>query len=419
MEISYKKYESDSQESQQTMDHHSSEYNSSSYDEYSFNSGESSYDSCSSETDSNGSECSDETKISSNSMSDEQSRIEEEDYWQKYSEDNKLHFSLPNFLQSVGVNNQIKALKDPIEFFQLFFGDGIFEELCDLTDIHYNQKHKSKHKKRDSHHRRWQKPDLSSMKCYFGILLYMGIVQKPTIGHYWRTSQLFGSKGISQLMSEEHWQDINSNLYFIDEEVKSDESDPLYKIQPLIKHIISVSQEYYSPEKNLTIDESMIRFRGRSKFKVYMPLKPIRFGFKAYVLAESSSGYMLNWKLHEGKKSTLKEIVEYLTSPYKERNHIIYMDRFYTTISVIERLHETGFGFYGAIMKRRARIEPKVKSQVDSLEKHKSLFFVSSDRNKILTIWMDSKKVHIISSIGDDSHSEIKRKRDKKAQNQF
>ena len=28
MEISYKKYESDSQESQQTMDHHSSEYNS-------------------------------------------------------------------------------------------------------------------------------------------------------------------------------------------------------------------------------------------------------------------------------------------------------------------------------------------------------------------------------------------------------
>jgi len=312
------------------------------------------------------------------------------------------------------VNNQIKALKDPIEFFQLFFGDGIFEELCDLTDIHYNQKHKSKHKKRDSHHRRWQKSDLSSMKCYFGILLYMGIVQKPTIGHYWRTSQLFGSKGISQLMNEEHWQDINSNLYFIDEEVKSDESDPLYKIQPLIKHIISVSQEYYSPEKNLTIDESMIRFRGRSKFKVYMSLKPIRFGFKAYVLAESSSGYMLNWKLHEGKKSTLKEIVEYLTSPYKERNHIIYMDRFYTTISVIERLHETGFGFYGAIMKRRAQVEPKVKSQVDSLEKHKSLFFVSSDRNKILIIWMDSKKVHIISSIGDDSHSEIKRKRDKK-----
>ena len=34
-----------------------------------------------------------------------------------------------------------------------------------------------------------------------------------------------------------------------------------------------------------------------------MPHKPIKFGFKAYVLAEADSGYVLFWQVHEGKKT--------------------------------------------------------------------------------------------------------------------
>lgn len=45
----------------------------------------------------------------------------------------------------------------------------------------------------------------------------------------------------------------------------------------------------------------MIAYKGRHKWKVYMPLKPIKFGFKAYVLCESDSGYVLNWSLNTGK----------------------------------------------------------------------------------------------------------------------
>jgi len=39
-----------------------------------------------------------------------------------------------------------------------------------------------------------------------------------------------------------------------------------------------------------------------------MPLKPIKFGFKVYMLAESKSGYILNWVIHEGKKDTLIDL---------------------------------------------------------------------------------------------------------------
>ena len=70
------------------------------------------------------------------------------------------------------------------------------------------------------------------------------------------------------------------------------------KIRPLVKRFLRVSQSLYNPEHNLTIDsESMIKFNGRSKYKVYMPQKPIKYGFKAYVLAEATSGYVKLIKL--------------------------------------------------------------------------------------------------------------------------
>ena len=94
----------------------------------------------------------------------------------------------------------------------------------------------------------------------------------------------------------------------------------------------------------------MIRFNGRNKMKVFMPLKPIKYGFQVYILAESSSGYMLNWVLYDGEKRTLVSIIEELTRPFNNKNYIISMDRFYTTIDVIKHLNRNNFGMYGAVI---------------------------------------------------------------------
>lgn len=44
----------------------------------------------------------------------------------------------------------------------------------------------------------------------------------------------------------------------------------------------------------------MIKYRGfkASVRKFFMPLKPIRAGFKIYTIAESASGYILNFMVH-------------------------------------------------------------------------------------------------------------------------
>ena len=88
-------------------------------------------------------------------------------------------------------------------------------------------------------------------------------------------------------------------MHFVDEK-KCDKQDFLYKVHPLIEKIISFSQKFYISEQFLSIDECMIRFNGRSKMKVYMPLKPIKYGFKTYILSEAKTGYVMSWKLIEG-----------------------------------------------------------------------------------------------------------------------
>ena len=155
----------------------------------------------------------------------------------------------------------------------------------------------------------------------------------------------------------------------------------------------------------------MIKFSGRSKMKVYMPLKPIKYGFKAYILAESSSGYMLNWKMHEGKKTTVKNIIEDLVTPYKNRSYIISMDRFYTTYSAVQYLTENDFGVYGAAMRNRINLNQEMKNQIKTLKKHESLFYTSICKSMLLSVWYDSKVVYLLSNIGDNNFAEIQRKK--------
>ena len=63
------------------------------------------------------------------------------------------------------------------------------------------------------------------------------------------------------------------------------------------------SIELWTPGRDLAVDEAMCRFQGRSYDTLVIPCKPIREGYKIWVLAQK--GYFLSWCFH--RKGTLKE----------------------------------------------------------------------------------------------------------------
>ncbi|KAF0751252.1 piggyBac transposable element-derived protein 4-like [Aphis craccivora] len=69
----------------------------------------------------------------------------------------------------------------------------------------------------------------------------------------------------------------------------SESVDKLFKIRSLIDHLNNIYKILYNPSQNLSVDESMVAFTGRSTMKQYMPLKPIKRRFKVWAMTDSAS----------------------------------------------------------------------------------------------------------------------------------
>ena len=68
--------------------------------------------------------------------------------------------------------------------------------------------------------------------------------------------------------------------------------DKLYIVRPVIDALQKNCLKCYDPDDVMSVDESMISFKGRSSLKQYMPKKPIRRGYKVWMLA-CKSAYVL------------------------------------------------------------------------------------------------------------------------------
>ena len=62
------------------------------------------------------------------------------------------------------------------------------------------------------------------------------------------------------------------------------------------------SGEVYNPNRDLSLDESSIGWKGHIHYRVYNPQKSHKYHIKAYLLAEAESGYVGKFELYTGKK---------------------------------------------------------------------------------------------------------------------
>ena len=79
----------------------------------------------------------------------------------------------------------------------------------------------------------------------------------------------------------------------------------LYKIQPLLDLIIQSFREVYSTVRQLAVDKTLIKFKGKVHFRQFIPIKLSSFGVKAFTPAESTRGYVLGRKVYTGKEANV------------------------------------------------------------------------------------------------------------------
>ena len=249
------------------------------------------------------------------------------------------------------------------------------------------------------------------MKAWISLYLNMGLVTKPNLNSYWSTDPVLSSPFFPSLMSRTRFFQILRYLHFADNTRAplrdSADYNKLYKIQPFLGLVITRFQEVYTPERQLAIDETLIKFKGKVHFRQFIPIKPGRFGIKAFTLAESTSGYVLNSKIYTGKennevqKDLGRKAAMSLMQPYLDKGFYAFMDNYYTSVALFEELEERKPHACGTVRSNRVALPREIcgvkEKAVKDLKRGECMY--RQKGNLTCVTWRDRKPVSVLATL--------------------
>ena len=210
---------------------------------------------------------------------------------------------------------------------------------------------------------KWTPITITELQGFLAIVINMGIISVPAIENYWKTSWIAEVPFFSRVMPRDRFMLIFWMLHVSHSTVSPPKR--IDKIKLFLELMLTRFQANYAPQRSLAIDETMLCFRGRFAGKQYMPKKPVKWGIKAFSLADSSNGYLLNILLYTGAEtldgtnyqfSTLPQparVVMHLLEPYIHQGHHLFTDRYYSSIPLAQALHDNETAFTGTCVRDR------------------------------------------------------------------
>ncbi|XP_056091864.1 piggyBac transposable element-derived protein 4-like [Rhinichthys klamathensis goyatoka] len=193
----------------------------------------------------------------------------------------------------------------PMSLFKLFFSESAVSTLCHNTNA---QAAKATAK---GCKYKWTDVSISEMYRYIGLLFYMAMVKVSSIRDYWRQSRVFSVPFPATVMSRDRYRTISWNVHMShpDADKENDrkrgtpEHDRLFRIKPLMDTIRHACKAIYHPKRNLAVDERMVACKAHTGMTQYMKARPTRWGFKLFVLADSSNGFTVDFSVYTGKNT--------------------------------------------------------------------------------------------------------------------
>ncbi|XP_028968650.1 piggyBac transposable element-derived protein 4-like [Galendromus occidentalis] len=239
------------------------------------------------------------------------------------------------------------------------------------------------------------------MRKFLGLLMYMGLVKYPNITDYWRKDCLYRNELVASAMSRNRFQLLLRFIHFSDNEEAdiADRSNKFIKILTLLQDKFC---EAINPGEKLTIDETMIPFRGRLSFLQYMPGKSHKYGVKVFKLC-NPDGYTFRMRVYTGKsdgisKSLPSGIVQELAEPYLDAGRTLTADNYFTSVPLAKNLLRRKTHFLGTLRSNRKHLP---KSVVNSRLARDQVVGKMSNEGIVVGKWRDKRDVYFLTTKHD------------------
>lgn len=297
-----------------------------------------------------------------------------------------------------GIKLNITAESTPENVFKMLWTD----EVTDLILKHsnaYGQRLSNTNRPHKKHARfsRFVPIKTEELEKFFGLSLLRGQKPSPTLRLSFSNNPLYYHPIFPATMSCRRYEQILRNLCCSSDE-KSD--DRLHKVSQLLKTLLRHFQEACYPDEVLSLDESLLLFRGRLSFRQYIKGKAAKYGIKFFELC-SIDGYVFNIEIYKGQQEKLEAVskidslVLRLISPYLNTGHHLIMDNYYNSVGLSELLLKKHKTHTTGTLRANRKNNPKVVTlhklkKGDHIWRRKGPIYVSK--------WKDSRDVLMITT---------------------
>lgn len=312
--------------------------------------------------------------------------------------------------QLPGVVPEARAALSEFACWNLFFTDEMLQSILKCTNdrIHpkialCNNLSKYTHVKECS---------VAELKAFIGLLYLAGLNRsgRQNLSDLWSTDGT-GVEIYGLVMSKQRFHFLQSCLTFDDLSTRDERRllDNLAPIRELFEAFVENCKNSYVPSDCLTIDEMLIAFRGRCKFRQYIPSKPAKYGLKIIALVDARNFYIKNLEIYAGKQpdgpysSSNKpfDIVDRIVQPISKTNRNVTFDNWFTSYELVHHLlSKHKLTSVGTLRKNKKQIPPEFTKARKCV--FTSQFAFQKDITLVSHIPKKNKVVLLISSLHHD-----------------
>ncbi|XP_025842289.1 piggyBac transposable element-derived protein 1 isoform X1 [Vulpes vulpes] len=348
------------------------------------------------------------------------SDVEEDNKLEAYHAQKKLRLSnvpeknwtkrdiKPNFPSWLALDSGLLNLKNeklnPVELFELFFDDEVFNLIVNETNNYASQKNVN------------LEVTVQEVRCVFGILLLSGFVRRPRRGMYWEISDA-DQNLVRDAIRRDRFELIFSYLHFADNS-HLDQKDKFTKLRPLIKQMNRNFLLYAPLEEYYYFDKTMCECFDSDQF---LNGKPIRIGYKIWC-GTTTQGYLVWFEPYQEESMVTVDkdldlglggnLVMHFADVLLERGQYPYhlcFDSFFTSIKLVSALKKKGVRATGTIRENRTEKCPLMN--VEHMRKMKKGYFdfrVEENEEVILCRWHGDGIISLCSNaVGIEPASEL------------
>ena len=168
--------------------------------------------------------------------------------------------------EKVGSSVQHPKEVRPKHYFDLMWGDDLWERIVTETNRYADQV-LNREPVWDDFGLRWTTVDVPTMKAFIDLCFCGGILRLPGRNGYWRVRKRLFRTNFSKVMPRDRFNLIWRYFHLQDNESQPVAGDKFHKIRWFLDYLNRKFAEAYTPYGNYTVDESMIKFKGRLSFR--------------------------------------------------------------------------------------------------------------------------------------------------------